>query len=179
MHYIDECDLEIVHQKIAFFVLSALLLLPIISQASGHALFNSAESTIGDNRVQVATDPEFPQAGQKAKIRMHVTDRDLNDVKQFVVGIRIFYDDIQVDGIPPQSIDGGYWDFDYTFEKPGNHVFRVDIYGEDNKAITHTFNMSTQSPFGYIFFYVILSGATGAAVIFGYIYLPKRIKRKT
>jgi hypothetical protein len=146
--------------------------------AYGHALFNSAESTIGNNRVQIATDPEFPSAGQKAKILMHVTDLELNDVKQFVVGIRIFYDDVQVDGIPPQTIEGGYWDFEYIFDRPGNHVFRVDLYGDDGKAITHTFNMSTQSPFGYIFIYVIASGAIGAAVIFSYIYLPKRLKRR-
>jgi hypothetical protein len=158
-------------------VLAFLVLLLAPSYAYGHALFNSAESTIGNNRVQIATDPEFPSAGQKAKIRMHVTDLDLNDVKEFTVGIRIFYDDSQVDGIPPQTIEGGYWDFDYTFDEPGNHVFRVDLY-ENDKASTHTFNMSTQSPFGFIFIYVIASGAAGAAIIFGYIYLPKRIKKR-
>jgi hypothetical protein len=108
---------------------------------------------------------------------MHVTDLELNDVKGFVVGVRIFYDDTQVDGIPPQTIEGGYWDFEYTFDRPGNHVFRVDLYGDDGKAITHTFNMSTQSPFGFIFIYVIASGAIGAAVIFSYIYLPKKLRR--
>jgi len=154
-----------------------LVLFPIY-YASGHALFNSAESTIGNNRVQIATDPEFPSAGQKAKILMHVTDLELNDVKQFTVGIRVFYDDIQVDGIPPQTVDGGYWNFDYTFDRPGNHVFRVDLYGDNGKVITHTFNMSTQSPFGFIFIYVIASGAIGAALVFGYIYLPKRLKKR-
>ena len=163
-------------RQVAFLALVFLALFPIYD-AHGHALFNSAESTIGNNRVQIATDPEFPSAGQKAKILMHVTDLELNDVKEFVVGIRIFYDDVQVDGIPPQTVDGGYWNFDYTFGEPGNHVFRVDLYGDDGKAITHTFNMSTQSPFGYIFIYVIASGAIGAAIIFGYIYLPKRLKR--
>jgi hypothetical protein len=163
-------------RQVAFVALVILILFPLY-EAHGHALFNSAESTIGNNRVQIATDPEFPSAGQKAKILMHVTDLELNDVKQFVVGIRIFYDDVQVDGIPPQTVEGGYWDFDYTFDEPGNHVFRVDLYGDDGKAITHTFNMSTQSPFGFIFIYVIASGAIGAAVIFSYIYLPKRLKR--
>jgi len=164
-------------RQIAFVALAVLVLFPVYD-AYGHALFNSAESTIGNNRVQIATDPEFPSAGQKARILMHVTDLELNDVKQFTVGIRIFYDDVQVDGIPPQTIDGGYWNFDYTFDRPGNHVFRVDLYGDDGKAITHTFNMSTQSPFGFIFIYVIASGAIGAAVVFGYIYLPKRLKKR-
>jgi hypothetical protein len=162
--------------QVAFVALVILVLFPLY-EAHGHALFNSAESTIGNNRVQIATDPEFPSAGQKAKILMHVTDLELNDVKGFVVGVRIFYDDTQVDGIPPQTIEGGYWDFEYTFDRPGNHVFRVDLYGDDGKAITHTFNMSTQSPFGFIFIYVIASGAIGAAVIFSYIYLPKKLRR--
>jgi len=164
-------------RQIAFVAITVLVLFPIY-YASGHALFNSAESTIGNNRVQIATDPEFPSAGQKAKILMHVTDLELNDVKQFTVGIRVFYDDIQVDGIPPQTVDGGYWNFDYTFDRPGNHVFRVDLYGDNGKVITHTFNMSTQSPFGFIFIYVIASGAIGAALVFGYIYLPKRLKKR-
>jgi hypothetical protein len=163
-------------RQVAFVALVILVLFPLY-EAHGHALFNSAESTIGNNRVQIATDPEFPSAGQKAKILMHVTDLELNDVKGFVVGVRIFYDDTQVDGIPPQTIEGGYWDFEYTFDRPGNHVFRVDLYGDDGKAITHTFNMSTQSPFGFIFIYVIASGAIGAAAIFSYIYLPKRLRR--
>ncbi|NDB33607.1 MAG: hypothetical protein EB160_09335, partial [Nitrososphaeria archaeon] len=61
--------------------------------------------------------------------------------------------------------------------KHGNHIFRVDLYDDDGKVRTYTFNVSTQSPFGYIFIYVIASGASGAALIFGYIYLPKRIKK--
>ena len=164
-------------RQMTLIAFSVLVLFPIYHQAYGHALFNSAESTIGNNRVQIATDPEFPSAGQKAKILMHVTDLELNDVKQFVVGIRIFYNDKQVDGIPPQTIEGGYWDFDYTFDEPGNHIFRVDLYDENGKAITHTFNMSTQSPFGYIFIYVIASGAIGFVAIMCYIYLPKRIRK--
>jgi hypothetical protein len=171
------CDLKIM-RHIAFFTFSVLLLFPLFDQANGHALFNSAESTIGNNRVQIATDPEIPEAGKKAKVLIHVTDLDLNDVKQFVVGIRIFYNDKQVDGIPPQTVDSGYWSFDYVFDEPGNHIFRVDLYDENGKATSHTFNMSTQSPFGYIFIYVIASGAVGFAVILSYIYLPKRIRKK-
>lgn len=160
-------------------VLYLFLLFSVMSiQESGaHSMFNSAESTIGNNRVQIATVPEIPIINEKCTIRIHVTDSDLRDVQGFTMGMRIFYNDKQVDGIPPQSHDGGYWDFDYVFERQGNHIFRVDLYDSDGKAITHTFNMSTQSPFAYIFTYVIMSGAIGAAVIFGYIYLPKRFKK--
>jgi hypothetical protein len=156
---------------------SLVVSLSLVQSASGHALFNSAEETIGDTRIQIATDPEIPEPNKKSKILMRVTDLDLNEVPRFTVGIRIFYDDVQVDGIAPQTIDGGHWEFDYVFQRPGNHIFRVDLYDDAGKIRTFTFNMGTQNPFGYIFIYVIASGAIGAAVLFIYIYVPKRLKR--
>lgn len=154
-----------------------VLLFPLFGQASGHALFNSAEETIGDRRVQIATNPEIPEINDKVKVLFRVTDLELNEVSKFTMGVRIFYNDEQIDGIPPQTIETGHWDFDYVFKKHGNHIFRIDLYDDDGKVRTYTFNVSTQSPFGYIFIYVIASGAFGAAIIFGYIYLPKRIKK--
>lgn len=163
--------------RIIFFAFLLFGIIPIMQEASGHAMFNSAESTIGNNRVQIATVPEIPIINEKCTIRIHVTDLDLKDVQGFTMGMRIFYNDKQVDGIPPQSRDGGYWDFDFVFKEQGNHIFRVDLYDSEGKVITHTFNMSTQSPFVYIFTYVIMCGAVGAAIIFAYIYLPKKLKK--
>jgi hypothetical protein len=37
--------------------------------------------------------------------------------------------------------------------------------------------MSTQSPFGWIFIYVIASGGIGLATLVSYIYLPKKFKK--
>jgi len=164
-------------RQVASFALMMLLLFPLFGQANGHALFNSAEETIGDRRVQIATDPEIPEINDKVKVLFRVTDLDLNEVSKFTMGVRIFYNDEQIDGIPPQTIESGHWNFDYVFKKHGNHIFRIDLYDDDGKVRTYTFNVSTQSPFGYIFIYVIASGAFGAALIFGYIYLPKRIKK--
>jgi len=154
-----------------------VLLVLTIQYADAHSLLNSAESTIGNNRIQIATVPEIPETNQTAKIRLHVTDLDLKDVDRFKIGIRIFFNGEQVDGIPPQTIEGGYWDFDYAFKRLGNHIFRVDLYEPDGRIVTHTFNMSTQNPFGYIFFYVIMSGAIGLAALTGYIYLPKWMRK--
>jgi hypothetical protein len=165
-------------RKIALFAFLAILIIPLSQNANGHALFNSAEETIGDTRIQIATDPEIPEPNKKSKILLRVTDLDLNEVPRFTVGMRIFYDDVQVDGITPQSIEGGHWEFDYVFQRSGNHIFRVDLYDSEGNIRTYTFNMGTQNPFGYIFIYVIASGALGAAVLCAYIYLPKRLKKK-
>jgi hypothetical protein len=163
--------------RIALFVFLLFGTIPTVQEASAHAMFNSAESTIGNNRVQIATVPEIPVINEKCTIKIHVTDLDLNDVQSFTMGMRIFYNDKQIDGIPVQTHDTGYWDFDYVFKQQGNHIFRVDLYDADGKVITHTFNMSTQSPFAFIFTYVIMCGAVGLAIIVGYIYLPKRLRK--
>jgi hypothetical protein len=161
-------------------VLFAFLLFSQVSYvqyANAHALFNSAEETVGDRRVQIATDPEIPELNEKSKILLRVTDLDLNEVPSHVMGIRIFYNNEQIDGIPPRSIEGGHWSFDYVFKTHGNHIFRVDLYDNAGKVRTYTFNISTQSPFGYIFIYVIASGGIGGTAILSYIYLPKWFRK--
>ena len=152
-----------------------------IYEANAHSLFNSAESTIGDYRVQIATLPEIPSTEEKSQILLRVTDRDLNEVDRFTMGIRIFFNGEEVDTIPPQAHDGGHWQTDYVFQRSGNHIFRVDLYDvtKDGGVITYTFNVSTQNPFGYIFIYSIAAGSIGFAIILGYIYLPKRLRSKT
>ena len=152
-----------------------------IYEVNAHSLFNSAESTIGDYRVQIATLPEIPSTGEKSQILLRVKDRDFNEIKKFTSGIRIFFNDEEIDTIPPQAHDSGHWQTDYVFQRSGNHIFRVDLYdvAKDGGIITYTFNVSTQNPFGYIFIYSIASGSIGFAIILGYIYLPKRLRFKT
>ena len=158
-----------------------LFLSPIISEASAHSLFNSAESFIGDYRVQIATLPEIPITGEPMQILFRVSDIDFEEVKRFTMGIRVFYDEIQLDAIRPQSYEGGHMEMDYVLERSGNHIFRVDLYdaAKDGGIITYTFNISTQNPFGYIFIFSIAAGSIGFAIVLAYIYLPRIIKSKT
>lgn len=157
-----------------------LTLGPIFSEASAHSLFNSAESFIGDYRVQIATLPEIPITGEPMQILFQVSDDNFKEVDRFTMGVRIFYDDIQIDAIRPQSHEGGHWEIEYSLERSGNHIFRVDLYdaGKDGGIITYTFNISTQSPFGYIFIFSIAAGSIGIAIVFAYIYIPKILKSR-
>ncbi|MGQ0376821.1 MAG: hypothetical protein ACT4OW_04875 [Nitrososphaerota archaeon] len=170
-------------KMLSFYVLVFLIffLTTTIYEANAHSLFNSAESTIGDYRVQIATLPEIPSTGEKSQILLRVTDRDLNEVDRFTSGIRIFFNGEEVDTIPPQAHDGGHWQTDYVFQSSGNHIFRVDLYdvAKDGGVITYTFNISTQNPFGYIFIYSIAAGSIGFVIILSYIYLPKILKSRT
>ena len=47
-------------------------------------------------------------------------------------GIRVYYNEQQVDAIPPTSVKGSHWDFDYVWKNIGNHIVRVDLYDMDN-----------------------------------------------
>jgi hypothetical protein len=165
--------------RILVFVLFFVVLSSTeISDALAHSLFNSAEQTLGGYRVQVATLPEFPQVGEKSQILFHVTDKDYNEVDRFTMGVRVFYNEQEVYDFPIKSYEGAHWTTDFVFEKPGNHIFKVDLYDADVKdgVLTYTFNMSTQSPFGYIFIVSIIVGAIIFALVLGYIYLPKKAR---
>jgi len=156
-------------------------MIPVFSEVYGHSMFNSAEETLGGYRVQVATLPEFPQIGETSQILFRVTDLDLEEVDRFTLGARFFYNGQQVDAMPPKSYQGGHVEMDYVWEKTGNHVVRVDLYDMDGSSgvLTYTFNMGTQSPFGYIFFIAITIGALALLIVVTYIYFPEKLKFKS
>ncbi len=162
---------------LVFFIFSSIS----ISEANAHSLFNSAEKFKGGYRIQVATLPEFPNVGENSQILVRVTDVDFNEVDRFTMGIRVFFNDEQVYTFQPNSYEGSHWVTDFVFERPGNHIFEVDLYdmpGTKN-ILTYIFNMSTQSPFGYIFFISISIGAGIFAIVISYIYLPKILKSRS
>ena len=165
---------------IIMFVL-VLGIVPLFSDAYAHSMFNSAEEFLGGYRIQVATLPEFPQIGEKSQILFRVGDSDFNEVDNFTMGIRFFYNEQQIDAISPEFHKGGHYEVDYVWKNPGNHVVKVDLYdmGGKPEILTYTFNMSTQSPFGYIFIIAITIGAITLGVVVAYIYLPKKIKFKS
>jgi hypothetical protein len=72
-------------------------------------------------------------------------------------------------------------ELDYIWQNSGNHLVRVDLYDMDGTSgvLTYTFNMGTQSPFGYIFIIAITIGALSLGVVVTYIYFPERLKFKS
>ena len=145
-----------------------------------HSMFNSAEQSYGGYRVQVATAPEFPQIDEPSQFLIKVTKGfDYEDVEDFTMGIRVYYNEQQVDAIPPTSVEGTHWDFDYVWRNIGNHIVKVDLYDMEGstKVLTYTFNMGTQSPFGYVFLGAITTGAFVFVGVMLYIYLPNILKK--
>ena len=168
-------------QMRSVFLIFVLLFSSIIlfDDAYAHSMFNSAEQSYGGYRVQVATAPEFPQIDEPSQFLVKVTQGlDYEDVDRFTMGIRIFYNDQQIDAIPPTSIEGAHWDFDYVWKNIGNHIVKVDLYDMSEKGVlTYTFNMGTQSPFGVIFIASITVGALVFTGMMLYVYLPKIFKK--
>lgn len=162
-------------RSVIFMLIIISAMIPLFSDAYAHSLFNSAEVFFGGYRVQVATLPEFPQIGEKSQILFRIGDSQFNEVDQFTMGIRFFYNDQQIDAINPELHKGSHYELDYVWEKPGNHIVKVDLYDMDGKPgiLTYTFNMGTQSPFGYVFIIAITIGAISLGVVVAYIYLPK------
>ena len=148
--------------------------------AFGHSMFNSAEEFMAGYRVQVATAPEFPQIDEPSMFLVRVTDTDFQEVDRFTMGVRFFFNDQQINAVPPTSIEGGHWDFTHVWRYQGNHIVKVDLYDMPDKpgVTTYSFNMGTQSPFGYIFIIAITVGAFCFVGIMAYIYVPKMLKNK-
>ena len=169
-------------QKRSAFIIIILLFSSILlfDDVYAHSMFNSAEQSYGGYRVQVATAPEFPQIDEPSQFLVRVTEGlDYKDVDRFTMGIRVFYNDQQVDAIPPTSIEGSHWDFDYVWRNIGNHIVKVDLYDMSEKGVlTYTFNMGTQSPFGIVFIGAITTGAFVFLGVILYIYVP-RISKKS
>ncbi len=162
--------------KLFFLFFLIIPTINLISNAEAHPLFNSGEEWIGDHRVQIATLPEIPAVGEKIQVLVRVVDADFQELAQFTLGIRIFYDGEQIDAIMPKMYQNGHVEMDYIFEMSGNHVFRVDLYdvSKDGQALTYTFNISAQNPFGFIFISAVTMGGIMTAIIFIYVYLSKR-----
>lgn len=163
-------------------IVSILILIsvPGLNEVFAHSMFNSAEKFDSGYRVQVATAPEFPQIGEPSQFMIRVTEGfDYAEVDRFTMGIKVFYNDQQVDAIPPTSVEGSHWDFDYVWRNSGNHIVEIYLYDMPNnpEVITYKFNMGTQSPFGYIFFIAITVGALSLTGVVIYIYVPKVLKK--
>ena len=162
--------------KLVFLFFVIIPMISLIAEAEAHPLFNSGEEWIGDHRVQITTLPEIPAVDEEIQVLLRVVDADFQELDQFTLGIRIFYDGEQIDAIMPKTYQNGHVEMDYFFENSGNHVFRVDLYdvSKDGQPLTYTFNLSAQNPFGFIFIGAITTGGIITAIIFMYVYLSKR-----
>jgi hypothetical protein len=162
--------------KLFFLFFLIVPTINLFSDADAHPLFNSGEEWIGDHRVQISTLPEKPAVDEEIQLLLRVVDADFQELDQFTLGIRIFYDGEQIDAIMPKTYQNGHVEMDYFFENSGNHVFRVDLYdvSKDGQPLTYTFNLSAQNPFGFIFIGAVTMGGIMTAIIFIYVYFSKR-----
>jgi hypothetical protein len=162
--------------KLIFLFLLIIPMINLIPGVEAHPMFNSGEEWIGDYRIQIATLPEIPAVDEEIQVLFQVVDADFQELDQFTMGIRVFYDGEQIDAIMPKIYQNGHMEMDYIFEMSGNHVFRVDLYdiADDGQPLTYTFNISSQNTFGFVFISAVTMGGIMTAIIFIYVYLSKR-----
>tara|TARA_R100000750_G_scaffold41646_1_gene27080 strand:- start:35 stop:649 length:615 start_codon:yes stop_codon:yes gene_type:complete len=162
--------------KLIFLFFVIIPMINLIPEAEAHPLFNSGEEWIGDHRIQIATLPEIPAVDEEIQVLFQVVDTDFQELDQFTMGIRIFYDGEQIDAVMPKIYQNGHMEMDYIFEMSGNHVFRVDLYdiADDGQPLTYTFNISSQNTFGFVFISAVTMGGMMTAIIFVYVYWSKR-----
>ena len=162
--------------KLVFLFFVIIPMINLIPEAEAHPLFNSGEEWIGDHRIQIATLPEIPAVDEEIQVLFQVVDADFQELDQFTMGIRIFYDGEQIDAVMPKMYQNGHMEMDYIFEMSGNHVFRVDLYdiADDGQPLTYTFNISSQNTFGFVFISAVTMGGMMTAIIFIYVYWSKR-----
>jgi hypothetical protein len=160
--------------------MTVMVIMPSIGMVHAHSMFNSAEEFFGGYRVQIATLPEFPQIDEDSQLLIRVTDEDFEEVEEMTIGIRVYFNEDQIFAVPPTQVEGAHFETNFVFESTGNHIVKVDLYNVGKKDIlTYTFNISTQSPFGYIFIISITIGASIFAILVGYIYIPRLLKIKS
>jgi len=166
--------MQILKLIILYFVIIPMI--NLIPGAEAHPLINSGEEWIGGHRIQIATLPEIPSVDEEIQVLFQIVDTDFQELDQFTMGIRIFYDGEQIDAVMPKMYQNGHMEMDYIFEMSGNHVFRVDLYdvADDGQPLTYTFNISSQNTFGVIFISAVTMGGIMTAIIFAYVYLSKR-----
>jgi len=162
--------------KLVFLFFIIIPMINLIPEVEAHPLFNSGEEWIGDYRIQIATLPEIPSVDEEIQVLFQVVDADFQEIDQFTMGIRVFYDGEQVDAVMPKMYQNGHMEMDYIFEMSGNHVFRVDLYdiADDGQPLTYTFNISSQNTFGFVFISAVTMGGMMTAIIFVYVYWSKR-----
>jgi hypothetical protein len=170
------------------FLALVLLIIPTLNYASAHNNLNSDDQTLGNYEMQVATDPEIPEANHQFKLSFRVLNHQsasnilnslntqISEVDHFRMGLRIYYNDQLVGTIPVQNINKGEWSTYYTFHETGNHIVSVDLYdvGPNGRTLTYTFNITVLNVFGNIFPYIISSGGIAFLVLIGWVLVTRR-----
>jgi hypothetical protein len=162
------------------FLVASLSSQIIVQDVFAHQLFNSSGEKIGNYYVQVATDPEIPTTGQNVKIMLRISSNDGTELSDVPISISITKNGQEIDKIPQIVVTGGHYELNYKFLEQGNYVFYIDVNDIyfTGKTITYIFNISTLSPFGYIFYSLITFAVVTPLVVITVIYITNKRRSK-
>ncbi|NHI03071.1 hypothetical protein DYY67_0192 [Candidatus Nitrosotalea sp. TS] len=130
-----------------------------------HPSFSTDAAKVGNYEVQVSTTPSVPNVGGDTKIHFLVLDQNGNQVDKIRMGLKVYYNDNLMKEFPPDDYPGSS-DIDYTFQEPGNHVFRAEILDPSTGNVgVYEFNITTLSLYASIFVVLVIVGVGGAGGI--------------
>jgi hypothetical protein len=142
-----------------------------------HPSFSTDAIKVGNYEVQVSTTPSVPDVGTNTKIHFLVLDQNNNQVDKIRMDLKIYYNDNLMKEFPPNDYPGAF-DIDYTFQEPGNHVFRAEIFDPNTgNPELYDFNITTLSLYISIFVVLVIAGIGGAGgIIIAILIFAKRTR---
>ena len=162
------------------FLVASLSSQIIVQDVFAHQLFNSSGEKIGNYYVPSSHDPEIPTTGQNVKIMLRISSNDGTELSDVPISISITKNGQEIDKIPQIVVTGGHYELNYKFLEQGNYVFYIDVNDIyfTGKTITYIFNISTLSPFGYIFYSLITFAVVTPLVVITVIYITNKRRSK-
>jgi hypothetical protein len=142
-----------------------------------HPSFSTDAAKVGNYEVHVSTIPAVPNIGTDTKIHFLVLDQNGNQVNKVRMGLKIYHNSDLVKDFPPADHLGA-WDVDYTFQEPGNHVLRAEIFDPSTGNMElYEFNISTLGLYTSIFVVLVIAGVGGAGgIVIALLILTKRTR---
>ena len=111
---------------------------------------------------------------------LRISSNDGTELSDVPISISITKNGQEIDKIPQIVVTGGHYELNYKFLEQGNYVFYIDVNDIyfTGKTITYIFNISTLSPFGYIFYSLITFAVVTPLVVITVIYITNKRRSK-
>ncbi|MGI0087565.1 MAG: hypothetical protein ACREBI_06355 [Nitrosotalea sp.] len=167
-------------KKYLLLVVYFSFLAGLVTYEITHPSFSTDSAKVGNYEVQVSTTPSVPNVGDDTKIHFLVLDQNGNQVDKIRMDLKVYYNDNLMKEFPPNDYPGAL-DIDYTFQEPGNHVFRAEIFDPHTGNVgVYEFNITPLGLYTSIFVVLVIAGVGGAGgIVIAILISTKRTRSRS